>query len=124
MSYTLVAKLIHPMRHTFIKRIKIYFIARKALNKEFAQAYRTALDLYYESEALRIENVRLKNVVNDPQMYLDTLRENGDLGRILVKTQKERDTYKKMYEKVYAEWQSWLTRVEIKTDGTFTLKEE
>ena len=87
------------------------------MNQEFARAHRAALDLYYEAEAFRIENERLRRALNDPEEYLKALRDNGILGRMLSDVKKERDNWKRVYEEMHAEWDNLVQRLTYTKSG-------
>jgi len=115
-KHTLI-KLHHELRPSIWSRVKIYFVSRRAMNQEFARAHRAALDLYYEAEAFRIENERLRRALNDPEEYLKALRDNGILGRMLSDVKKERDNWKRVYEEMHAEWDNLVQRLTYTKSG-------
>ena len=93
------------------QQIKLYFVSRYAMNREFASAHKVALDLYYEAEHYRVENAKLKKANKDAKRYYEVLSDNEKLKSELKELTRDHDHWKKEYEKMFGDWQNLLDRL-------------
>ena len=117
-----IPPLLFPLRPALWRRFLLYFTTRAAMNREFAQAYKVALDLYYEAEANRQRYFDLKRNANVDVEELAI--KNDNLETALLRAEDEKARWRKAHDLMFKDWQNLLDKLTKDAEGKLSWKED